>query len=161
MFAKWAANQYLTAAFCLFLQRRGPVQHHSDRRRPVSAFWAITSRQGCSMKIVRQILGLLSGRCLPQLLEPVHNCLQFRLPPAANGYGASLHAFMWEPEANPALLEVANVVVALHIASASVDTRREMSMLAARNAVAALGGRRPPTLLNPEVWDSASGQRGS
>ncbi|HYL75257.1 MAG TPA: D-glycerate dehydrogenase [Bryobacteraceae bacterium] len=75
--------------------------------------------------------------------------------------GAGLDVFEREPEVNPGLLKLENVVVAPHIASASVDTRREMSMLAARNAVDALEGRRPPTLLNPEVWDSISGQRGS
>jgi glyoxylate reductase len=75
--------------------------------------------------------------------------------------GAGLDVFEREPEVNPVLLKLENVVVAPHIASASVDTRREMSMLAARNAVAALEGRRPPTLLNPEVWDSTSSQSGS
>ena len=35
----------------------------------------------------------------------------------------------------------------------SVDTRRKMSMLAAENAVAALAGRRPPNLLNPDAWN--------
>jgi len=44
------------------------------------------------------------------------------------------------------------VVLAPHIASASVDTRRRMSMMAAENAVAALEGRRPANLLNPEGW---------
>ena len=75
--------------------------------------------------------------------------------------GAGLDVFEREPDVNPALLQLTNVVVAPHIASASVDTRREMSMLAARNAVAALEGRRPPTLLNPELWDSVSSPKGS
>jgi len=75
--------------------------------------------------------------------------------------GAGLDVFEKEPEVNPGLLHLDNVVVAPHIASASVDTRREMCMLAARNAVAALEGRRPPTLLNPAVWDSASAAKGS
>lgn len=70
--------------------------------------------------------------------------------------GAGLDVFEREPEVNPVLLQLQNVVVAPHIASASVDTRREMSMLAARNAVEALEGRRPITLLNPAVWDSLS-----
>ena len=68
--------------------------------------------------------------------------------------GAGLDVFEREPQVNPELLKLANVVLAPHIASASVDTRREMSMLAARNAVAALEGRRPPTLVNPAAWDS-------
>jgi glyoxylate reductase len=70
--------------------------------------------------------------------------------------GAGLDVFEREPEVNPVLLKLKNVVVAPHIASASVDTRREMSMLAARNAVEAVEGRRPLTLLNPAVWDSLS-----
>src|SRR5216684_627040 len=75
--------------------------------------------------------------------------------------GAGLDVFEREPEVNPVLLQLQNVVVAPHIASASVDTRREMSMLAARNAVEALEGRRPITLLNPEVWDFLSTRSGA
>ena len=75
--------------------------------------------------------------------------------------GAGLDVFEREPEVNPVLLQLQNVVVAPHIASASVDTRREMSMLAARNAVEALEGRRPITLLNPAVWDSLSARSGA
>ena len=43
-------------------------------------------------------------------------------------------------------------VLAPHIGSASIDTRRNMSLLAVRNAIDALEGRRPPNLLNPEAW---------
>jgi lactate dehydrogenase-like 2-hydroxyacid dehydrogenase len=75
--------------------------------------------------------------------------------------GAGLDVFEHEPQVNPALLKLTNVVLAPHIASASVDTRREMSMLAARNAVEALEGRRPPTLLNPQLWDSISSRPGA
>ena len=75
--------------------------------------------------------------------------------------GAGLDVFEREPEVNPVLLQLQNVVVEPHIASASVDTRRDMSMLAARNAVEALEGRRPVTLLNPEVWDSLSARSGA
>jgi len=70
--------------------------------------------------------------------------------------GAGLDVFEQEPQVNPELLKLENVVLAPHIASASIDTRREMSMLAARNAVAALEGRRPATLLNPEAWAARS-----
>jgi glyoxylate reductase len=68
--------------------------------------------------------------------------------------GAGLDVFENEPHVHPQLLRLDNVVLAPHIASASIDTRREMSMLACRNAVAALEGRRPETLLNPELWDA-------
>jgi len=67
--------------------------------------------------------------------------------------GAGLDVFENEPHVNPELLRLDNVVLAPHIASASIDTRREMSMLAAQNAVAALEGRRPKTLLNPVLWN--------
>ena len=75
--------------------------------------------------------------------------------------GAGLDVFENEPNVNPALLKLTNVTLAPHIASASVDTRREMSMLAARNAVEALEGRRPPTLLNPQLWESLSNSKGA
>jgi len=44
-----------------------------------------------------------------------------------------------------------NVVLAPHIASATVRTRSEMSAMAARNMATAVRGGRPPNLLNPEV----------
>jgi len=66
--------------------------------------------------------------------------------------GAGLDVFEREPEVHPGLLRLDNVVVAPHIASASVDTRRKMSMMAAENAAAGVNGRRPPNLLNPELW---------
>ncbi len=65
--------------------------------------------------------------------------------------GAGLDVFEQEPKVHPLLLELDNVVLAPHIGSASIDTRRKMSLLAAENAIAALDDRRPPNLLNPEV----------
>lgn len=68
---------------------------------------------------------------------------------------AGLDVFEGEPEVNPALLTVPNVVLTPHIASASVPTRRAMASLAIDNLIAALGAGpmagRPPTPLNAEV----------
>jgi lactate dehydrogenase-like 2-hydroxyacid dehydrogenase len=65
---------------------------------------------------------------------------------------AGLDVFEREPQVHSLLLELDNVVLAPHIGSASVDTRRKMSLMAAENAVAAVEGRRPPNLVNPEAW---------
>jgi lactate dehydrogenase-like 2-hydroxyacid dehydrogenase len=69
--------------------------------------------------------------------------------------GAGIDVFEREPQVEPLLLKLENVVLAPHIASASVDTRRKMSIMAAENAVAALEGRRPPNLLNAEAWEQS------
>ena len=68
-------------------------------------------------------------------------------------FAAGLDVYEHEPEVNPALLELDNVVLAPHIASGSVHTRSEMSAVAVRNLLAGLRGERPPNLLNPEVLD--------
>jgi glyoxylate reductase len=66
-------------------------------------------------------------------------------------FAAGLDVFEREPEVHPRLLDLDNVVLAPHIASGSVRTRSEMSVLAVRNLLAGLAGERPPNLLNPEV----------
>jgi len=70
---------------------------------------------------------------------------------------AALDVFEGEPQVQAALLDVPNVVLTPHIASATVATRRAMAELAATNLIAALGGERPPNLLNPEVLGRAAG----
>ena len=65
---------------------------------------------------------------------------------------AALDVFEGEPRLNPALLEVPNVVLTPHIASATTATRLAMADLAADNLIAALGfgpsAGRPPTPVN-------------
>ena len=63
---------------------------------------------------------------------------------------AALDVFENEPQLNPALLELSNVVLSPHIGSASDSTRRRMAMLAAENLVAALTTGNAPNLLNPK-----------
>lgn len=64
---------------------------------------------------------------------------------------AGLDVYEKEPKPAPGLTKLKNVIVAPHIASASMDTRLKMSMMAAENCVAGLTGNRPPNLVNPEV----------
>ncbi|PYS07081.1 MAG: D-glycerate dehydrogenase [Acidobacteria bacterium] len=65
---------------------------------------------------------------------------------------AALDVFEREPEIEPELFDIDNVVIAPHIASASHETRLKMCMMAAENLLASLKGNRPPNLVNPEVW---------
>ncbi len=65
---------------------------------------------------------------------------------------AGLDVFEREPEMAPGLAELPNVVLAPHIASASVETRSKMAEMAATNVLEALRGHRPPNLVNPEAW---------
>lgn len=66
--------------------------------------------------------------------------------------GAALDVFYQEPTPpdNP-LLELDNVVVAPHIASASLETRSRMAEIVAENLIAFKEGKKPPTLVNPDV----------
>jgi gluconate 2-dehydrogenase len=61
---------------------------------------------------------------------------------------AGLDVFEGEPAVHPALLQVPNVVLTPHIASASLPTRLAMANLAADNLIAVLAGEPPLTPLN-------------
>lgn len=61
--------------------------------------------------------------------------------------GAALDVFENEPKLAPGLVELDNVVLTPHIASATEETRAKMSELAAQNIIDALEGRTPPNLI--------------
>ena len=67
-------------------------------------------------------------------------------------FAAGLDVFEGEPKVHPELLKLSNVVLAPHIASATEKTRRAMVDLAIDNLRAALDGRKPPSLINAEVY---------
>jgi lactate dehydrogenase-like 2-hydroxyacid dehydrogenase len=64
--------------------------------------------------------------------------------------GAGLDVYENEPFMHPGLKRP-NVVLAPHIASASLETRTKMACIAAENVVALFAGQRPPNMLNPDV----------
>lgn len=65
--------------------------------------------------------------------------------------GAGFDVFEREPQVHPDLLAMPNVVLMPHVGSGTGETRLNMAMLAAENLLAALEGKRPPNLVNPEV----------
>lgn len=67
--------------------------------------------------------------------------------------GAGLDVFDREPlPMDSPLLELENVVLEPHIGSASRQAREGMAVMAAGNLLAAMAGKRPPQLVNPEAW---------
>jgi glyoxylate reductase len=69
--------------------------------------------------------------------------------------GAGLDVYENEPELTPGLSELENVVLLPHIGSATQDTREQMAVVAAKNAVLMLKGKRPKNVVNPEVLESS------
>lgn len=66
--------------------------------------------------------------------------------------GAALDVFENEPAVHPGLLDLSNVVLTPHTASATIATRNNMATMAANNLLAGLKGERPINLVNEEVW---------
>jgi len=65
--------------------------------------------------------------------------------------GAALDVYEHEPKVSAALVARKDVILAPHIASATIDTRTKMAVMAATNAVAVVEGRRPPNALNADA----------
>src|SRR5690606_34096131 len=66
---------------------------------------------------------------------------------------AGLDVFEVEPvEPDNPLLDMPNVVTLPHIGSSTYETELAMSTLALENLLNGLNGKKPPTLINEEVW---------
>jgi glyoxylate reductase len=68
--------------------------------------------------------------------------------------GAALDVYEHEPDVEPGLLELENVVLTPHLGSATVGAREAMGMLCADALEEVLlEGRLPPNAVNPEAWE--------
>lgn len=65
--------------------------------------------------------------------------------------GAALDVYENEPLQAPGLIDLQNVILAPHIASATVETRTRMAVMAAENLLAGLKGEKIPNLVNREL----------
>lgn len=68
--------------------------------------------------------------------------------------GAALDVYENEPRLAAGLAELDNVVLAPHIGSATTETRARMIMLAAENVFAAMRGRVPTNIVNPQALEN-------
>ncbi len=70
--------------------------------------------------------------------------------------GAASDVFSQEPPGQNPLLELDNFIATPHIGSSTVQTALRMGLMASRNALTVLEGRRPEHVANPEVYAATS-----
>ncbi|MFM9882629.1 MAG: NAD(P)-dependent oxidoreductase, partial [Burkholderiales bacterium] len=66
---------------------------------------------------------------------------------------------VWDLEPPPAshpLMQFDNVLVSPHTAGVTFESRKNIATIAAQQLLDVLDGKRPPRLLNPEVWPAYS-----
>ena len=67
--------------------------------------------------------------------------------------GCALDVYEEEPQVNPGLLSLPNVVLVPHIGSASIEARAEMASMVAKNVISVLiEKKRPPNIVNPKIY---------
>ncbi|NHK30515.1 MAG: D-glycerate dehydrogenase [Asgard group archaeon] len=66
--------------------------------------------------------------------------------------GAALDVYEFEPKLTQGLAELENVILTAHIASASIETRTKMGMIAVDNLLAGLNKKHPPNCINSQIF---------
>jgi len=67
-------------------------------------------------------------------------------------FGAGLDVYEYEPDISEELKKLDNVILQPHSASATIETRTKMAIMAAENMIAGLKGEIPPNCVNKEVF---------
>ncbi|HPU54124.1 MAG TPA: hydroxyacid dehydrogenase [Burkholderiaceae bacterium] len=73
----------------------------------------------------------------------------------ASGHLSGAGLDVWDQEPPPLdhpLLQCPTVVATYHTAGVTTEARRNMAVISAEQIVSLLAGKRPPRLVNPEVW---------
>lgn len=67
--------------------------------------------------------------------------------------GAGLDVFETEPNVNPELIGMENVILTPHIASATWEAREKMGIMAVDAILDVFSDKKPQNIVNEEVWD--------
>jgi len=134
--AEWVGKETLLrqADFLVLMLPYSPATHH-----------VIGAAELAMMKPTAHLINVARGGIVDDaaLIEALqHNRIA----------GAGLDVFENEPALDSRYFGLDNVVLTPHIGSSSRATRLQMALLAADNLIAALTGRRPPNLLNPQAF---------
>jgi glyoxylate reductase len=105
----------------------------------------VNARRLDLMKPTAILVNTARGGCVdePALIEALE---------AGRIFAAALDVYDHEPAIDPRLLACPRLTLAPHIGSATTEARTQMAQLCADAVIAALSGRRPPNLVNPEAW---------
>lgn len=68
--------------------------------------------------------------------------------------GAGLDVFDAEPDINPELIGMENVILTPHIASATVEARQKMGELAVNAIISTFNNTKVETIVNQEIWEN-------